>query len=47
MLLRLFPEACSVHYHIGPKASVYYRLRFNLVFRHEATPTSLRPLIAV
>ena len=47
MFPRLFLEDCLVHYHRFPKELVYYRLRFNLVFRHEAVPPALRPRFTV
>ena len=47
MLRRLFLEVNSPHYHLEPKSSAYYRLRFNVLFRKYAMTLQLRPQLAI
>ena len=47
MFQRLFLEDYSVHYHRSPKELVYYRLRFNVLFRQHAVPPALRPRFTI
>ena len=47
MFQRLFLEDYSVHYHRSPKELVYYRLRFNVLFRQHAVHPALRPRLTI